>query len=435
MPPVVYDLARPTGPDPGRGPLLLASASQSGRRVDGAATEVSLMTRRVLLIALAAGLAVVAMAPPAQAREVPTVAPGVALQEAWPGVKFSEPTCCTNDGASDFMYIGEQRGTVARIQKYRGTGPVPAPQLFLDLRRRVVNKVQAGLLGLAFHPTTPTRVFVAYMAPAATGFEMRISEVQSNGTICNAASEKILLRFPKRRPIHQAGGLGFGPDGMLYAAIGDGGDEMTSSTDGAKTHPQNPTNPLGKILRLDVSTPGSARPPADNPWATGSNMWMKYVWAYGFRNPYRFDWDSTGRMWTAEPGTKGPTSREWVKEIKRGANHGWPFFEGEQRLAAGTPRPPVVMPAFVYPSSESEAGAAVFGKFYRGKRVPSLTGRAVFVDYMRGMVYALDLSGPKGTNWQILGGLPNPSCVGADRQGELYVCSNDSGQIMTIIAK
>jgi glucose/arabinose dehydrogenase len=369
----------------------------------------------------------------------PDAMAGVGLAEAWPGVEFKEPTCCVSDGSPGFLYVAEQPGRILRIAKWRGQGAVPQPEVWLDLRSSVVNQQQGGLLGCAFHPqyATNQRFFVSYLSKGPGGaqaYVLRLSEFTGAGAACNPTSEKILFQIAKSRAIHQGGGIAFGPDGMLYVGVGDGGDAVEAATAGNTFPSQSPQNPLGKMLRIDVSTPGKAAKAAGNPWETGQG-WMPFIYAYGLRNPWQFDWDAKGQLWTAEPGTSGPGSREWVTMVKGGGNHGWPYFEGDRPLAQGSPAPAdVVMPAFVYESG-AQAGAAVAGKFYKGNRVPALAGRFVFLDYMRGEVYSLDLSSGKGTGWALIGKVPDCASVGADAQGELYVCSNGSGKIWTIIAQ
>lgn len=362
----------------------------------------------------------------------------VGLVEAWPGVVFDAPTFCVSDGSDTTMFIGEQTGRIKQIAKYRGQGDVPQPTNFLDLSSKVHAKMQGGLLGCAFHPqyATNNRLYVSFLIQGpGTGeqaFTLRVAEYSAPGGVCDPASEAVVLDIPKSRAIHQGGGLGFGPDGMLYLGVGDGGDKVDGTTEGKTFPSQNPQNPLGKILRVDVSTPGKGAPAKDNPWATQKG-WMPFIWAYGFRNPFQFAWDANGRMWTAEPGTKGPGSREWVTEVRRGGNHGWPFFEGDRPLAKGD-APGCVMPVHVYDSTD-KAGAAVAGKVYRGRRVPGLAGRFIFLDHMRGAIYSLDLRDGTAKDWRLVGSIPDPSAVGEDAQGELFIASFGQGKIFTAVGK
>ncbi|MGE0193595.1 MAG: sorbosone dehydrogenase family protein [Planctomycetota bacterium] len=391
-------------------------------------------------LALALALTLLVLPAPAHAAD-PAPMPGVGLAEAWPGVKFTEPVFCVSDGSADSMFVGEQPGQIVKIAKWRGQGAVPQPTVWLDLKSNVAVGGQGGLLGCAFHPQHAQngRVFVSYLMKGPGGenaFVLVVSEFTATpGGGCDAASEKRVLQIGKRRNIHQGGGLGFGPDGMLYLGVGDGGDPVSPQTVGKDFPSQTPGNPLGKILRMDVSAAGKCVPGAGNPWGTQQG-WMPFIFAYGFRNPWQFDWDAQGRLWTAEPGTSGEGSREWVTEVKRGMNHGWPYLEGDRPFAqgGGAAPPGVVMPALVYQSGQ-RAGAAVAGKFYKGSRVPALKGKLIFVDYMRGEVYSLDVSSGTGTDWRLLGQVPECSAVGRDNDGEVYICSNGKNSIWTVIPR
>ena len=392
-------------------------------------------------LALALALAFLVLPGSAQAAD-PTPMPGVGLAEAWPGVKFTEPVFCVSDGSPDSMFVGEQTGQIVKVAKWRGQGAVPQPTVWLDLKSKVAYEGQGGLLGCAFHPQFAQngRVFVSYLAKGPGGenaFVLVVSEFAATpGGSCDGASEKRVLQIGKRRNIHQGGGLAFGPDGMLYLGVGDGGDPVSQQTVGKDFPSQTPNNPLGKILRMDVSTVGKCVPGAGNPWATGQG-WMPFIYAYGFRNPWRFDWDAQGRMWTAEPGTSGEGSREWVTEIKRGMNHGWLYFEGDRPFAQGGAAPAannMVMPVLVYQSGQ-RAGAAIGGKFYKGSRVPALKGKFIFIDYMRGEVYSVDLSSGAANDWRLLGQVPECAAVGMDAQGEVYICSNGKNSIWTVIPR
>jgi glucose/arabinose dehydrogenase len=178
---------------------------------------------------------------------------------------------------------------------------------------------------------------------------------------------------------HNGGALEFGPDGMLYVALGDGGSGGDPQGNG-----QNTNALLGKILRIDVS--GDAyRVPPDNPFAGGGGRGE--IWAYGFRNPWRITFDrETGELWA---GDVGQNTWEEVDRVVRGGNYGWNVLEGNECFRAPTcDRDGKISPRAVYPTAD---GCAVTGGYvYRGTSMPDLRGWYVYADYCSGVVWALN---------------------------------------------
>lgn len=386
---------------------------------------------------------------PCDARAGPPDMPGVQLVDAWPNVEFKEPIHVTHakDG-SDMLYVCEQPGRVQQIRKYRGVGPVPSPTLFLDLGAHVYARSQGGLLCMACHPRfSENRLFyVSYLAentaPGAGDdkFKLVIAEYRSAGARADPASRRVVLEVPKTTAQHQAGGLGFGPDGMLYLGIGDGNETKDDQAENA----QNARKWLGKIVCIDPlgRAPGKGYGiPGGNPWRDGAQGVLPEIWAFGFRNPWRFCWDERGRMWVTEPGTTGPESREWVTEIVRAGNHGWPYMEGNRALKPPPAGKSIVPRCFEYLRGATTASSCgVGGYVYRGDRVKALRGRYVLGDFIRGEAYCINLvqDGARflGTDFRTLGQCPDLASFGEDEQGEIYLCSNgDLGVIFTLAPK
>lgn len=371
----------------------------------------------------------------------PTQMPGVQMVEAWPDVEFKEPVdvAAPKDG-SNLVFVVEQKGTIRVLPKYRGVGPVPRPKLFLDIRSKVWARSQGGLLSLCFHPkyAQNKRFYVSYTAkhpspgPGAHAYKLVLSEFRGGAT-ANASSERVLMEIGKSNVQHQAGGIRFGPDGMLYMSVGDAREGDAA---------QNPRSYYGKILRIDpMARTGTLAYgiPKGNPWMSVKGV-KPEIWAYGFRNPWRFAWDLQGRMFTTEPGSSGPESREWVMQVKYGANHGWPFMEGTRRLKSPSKPKTFEPPVFEYVRGGGDGTAGVGAAVYRGDRIKALRGKYVFGDYMRGEVYCIDLvtqgSGKSarvvGRNHRKLGEVPELAGICEDAQGELYFCSNDMGLVFTL---
>ncbi|MDA1194747.1 MAG: PQQ-dependent sugar dehydrogenase [Planctomycetota bacterium] len=394
---------------------------------------------RILLVALPLLILVL---PGEHAESRPAQMPGVRLLEAWPDVEFKEPIDVTSarDG-TDFVYVAEQKGTIQRIAKYRGSGAVPRPALFLDIKSRVYAQSQGGLLGIAFHPEhrTNRRLYVSYLAENADAqlkFKLVVSEFRSNGERADPRSERIVLEVPKDSAQHQGGGIRFGPDGMLYIGVGDAKQEDSA---------QNPRSLYGKMLRIDPTATAGGRAygiPQGNPWPAVEGV-RPEIWGFGFRNPWRFGWDLQGRLYAVEPGTSGAESREWIMQVKYGSNHGWPFMEGTRRLKSPAKPKDFVPSTFEWVRGDGGGTAGIGGTVYRGDRVKALRGKYLFGDYMRGELYCIDLAtvgnDPQtqrvvGQNFRLVGEVPEFVGMGEDDQGELYFCSNDMGIIFTMAA-
>jgi glucose/arabinose dehydrogenase len=403
-----------------------------------------------LLGGATAALLTLLPAAPAQAR--PPALTNVQLVDAFPDVEFKEPIHVTNghDG-SDWLYVVEQPGTIQRIRKFRGVGPVPQPSLFLDLRSKVYARSQGGLLCMACHPKFATNhlFYVSYLAknptpgPQDLKFKLVVAEYRSLGAKADPSSARVVIEVPKKTAQHQAGCIGFGPDGMLYLSIGDGNESKNDQAENA----QNPRMLLGKILRIDPSGRQPAHDgqpakgysiPNGNPWPHNPGV-RPEIWAFGFRNPWRFCWDPQGRMWVTEPGSSGPLSREWVQQVKYAGNHGWPFMEGTRQLKAPPKAKNFVPPAFEYVRGNEGATAGIGGVVYRGDRCKGMRGKYIFGDYMRGTVFCIDLTqqGNRvvGTNYRTVGDVPDLVSFGEDEQGEIYICANEMGAIFTMAPK
>lgn len=378
----------------------------------------------------------------------PPQMPGVQFIEAWPDVEFQLPIDVTHAGdGSDWMYVAERPGRIQRIKKWRGVGDVPQPSLFLDLTAKVYEKSQGGLLSFAFHPNFRTNklLYVCYLAsnptpgPRGLKFKLVVAEYRSGGATAVPSSFRVVMEVLKHTAQHGGGCIRFSPtDGMLYIGVGDGN---VPGADQMPKHPsQNAAGYMGKVLRIDPGAPAGGKGygiPRGNPWMNVRGV-RPEVWGYGFRNPWRFSWDARGRMWTLEPGTTGPESREWIKEVVYGGNHGWPFYEGKRVLKAPPARLKIVPTPFEYVRGSGGSTAGIGGVAYTGDRIKALKGKYIFGDFMRGEVYSVDLvDGPNrtvtGRSFQKLGDVPDVAGFGTDAQGEVYaVSTGDLGIVFTL---
>ena len=290
-------------------------------------------------------------------------------------------------------FVVEQGGVVRAFANQAG---VASSVVFVEITSRVRSGGEQGLLGLAFHPDFPSdpRAYLSY-TNATSGLVSRVSEFRTRdgGSTLDPASERVLLSVPQPATNHNGGHIAFGPDGFLYVGLGDGG----SGGDpwGTFGNGQNLQTLLGKMLRIDVVSATGAVPyriPADNPHAgnalcsagTGAQACPE-IYAYGFRNPWRWSFDpGSGDLWV---GDVGQGALEEVNRVGRGGNYGWRCFEGTNAFNAncGPNAASSLPPVAQYGRS---AGQSVTGGFvYRGSAVPALTGRYVFGDFVTGRIW------------------------------------------------
>jgi glucose/arabinose dehydrogenase len=316
-------------------------------------------------------------------------------------------------------FIAEQDGKI-KLMTDRGqlTG------VALDLTGVVTDpddNVEGGLLGLAFHPQDPFRVFTNYTY--GTPLKSRIAEWHMNATgVIEEGSEKVILEIDQPFSNHNGGEVAFGPDGYLYLGLGDGG-----SAGDPKGNAQNLQVLLGKILRIDVDHGKPYSIPLDNPFVHVPNA-RPEIFAYGLRNPWRFSWDSvTKEMWA---GDVGQDRYEEVDIIKSGGNYGWRTMEGASCYKPSTncKQEGLEKPVFSYPRAD---GVSITGGYvYRGQRVPQLAGTYVFADFQTGAIFGLRNYG-KDVKKLAITGRYIPS-LAQDAKGELYALDYLKGQMLSL---
>jgi len=252
------------------------------------------------------------------------------------GSGFSSPVFGVSaPGAANHLFVVEQH--TGRIQDLNlDTGAVST---FLDLPdSSLAGGGEQGLLGLAFHPgyAANGRYFV-YLTNSGGDIEVREYNVRDAGLPTNATA-KTVLTFDHPFDNHNGGWMGFGPDGMLYIASGDGGGGGDP-----QNNAQNLNSLLGKILRIDVN--GDAFPsddgknyaiPANNPFA-GGIAGADEIWLYGLRNPWRASFDSaTGDLWIGDVGQGAREEVDRVAAGQGGLNLGWKIKEGFTTFSGGS---------------------------------------------------------------------------------------------------
>lgn len=349
------------------------------------------------------------------------------LIDAFPGVKFSKPVdIAVPPDRSGRFFVVEQRGLVKIATP--GTPPVTA----LDLTERLATGSEQGLLGIAFDPEFSKSgfVFINYTRRSDRATVVSRFSLSSSGDLIDPQSELEILSVAQPYANHNGGQIGFGPDGYLYLAMGDGG-----AAGDPHNHSQDLTTLLGSILRIDVSGAHQARAyriPPDNPFVGNQKGFREEVWAWGLRNPWRFSFDpETGKLWT---GDVGQNKWEEINVIERGKNYGWNKREGTRCFGGSTCEGDFTQPVCEYSHSE---GQSITGGFvYRGKQLPALVGWYIFGDFVSGRVWAIDGTAGCAKKELLIGVADSErisvSSFGRDREGEIYLLSYGDGRVLKI---
>jgi len=340
------------------------------------------------------------------------------------------PLYLTAPAGDPRLFIVEQAG---RIRIVRAGQLLARP--FLDLTDRVASGGEEGLLGLAFHPNYASNgyfyVDYTHLNDARDTLYTLIERysVSAAPDSADSASHKLILRIVQPYTNHNGGLVMFGPDGMLYIGMGDGG-----SGGDPQNRAQNRDSLLGKLLRIDVDNGDPYAIPPSNPFATSGGA--PEIWALGLRNPWRFAFDrAAGLLYIADVGQDLWEEVDVAPAGQGGLNYGWPIMEG---LHCFRPNPcgttGLVQPAVEY--GHANNGCSIIGGFvYRGSRAPSLVGQYFYSDYcsgwMRSFFYAN--GGVTGqTSWTLNVSLGNVLSFGEDSAGELYVLSG-GGSVYRIV--
>jgi glucose/arabinose dehydrogenase len=312
---------------------------------------------------------------------------------------FSSPVLLTHaPGEPRARYIVEQPGRIIRLRGERRT-------VFLDIRRNVAFGGEQGLLGLAFHPRY-ARNRLLYVAYTSREGRNVVARYRSRGIRVVRSSRRILLSVPDPYANHNGGHLVFGPDGLLYTTIGDGG-----AGGDPEDRAQDMQSQFGKLLTLNVSNPSNTR------WE---------IAGLGLRNAWRFSFDrETGDLYIGDVGQNAIEEIDFTPRDSPGLeNYGWDLFEGSQRFEGGEPGSGrLVFPIFEY---DHGRGCSVTGGYvYRGRAREAERGRYVLGDFCRGTVWSLRVASGEARDvrteqFQV----PFLTSFGEDAAGELYAVSS-----------
>jgi glucose/arabinose dehydrogenase len=319
-------------------------------------------------------------------------------------------------GDTDRLFVVEQGGRILVVENGQLLGTP-----FLDISNFVSNGFEQGLLSVAFHPNYAENDFfyVNYTDTSGDTQVVRYS-VSANPNVADAGSATPILSVDQPFSNHNGGLLLFGPDGMLFIGLGDGG-----SGGDPQDHGQNLGTLLGAMLRIDVDGGTPYAIPADNPYVDNPDA-LDEIWAHGLRNPWRYAVDvQANLLYIADVGQNAWEEVNVEPADAGGLNYGWNIMEGANCFVTDPcDQTGLILPALEYPHGPE---CSVTGGFvYRGTAIPALQGHYFYGDYCAGWVRSFRYQGGAvvdETEWfDAVGGVLS---FGQDAAGELYVLTDD----------
>jgi len=329
-------------------------------------------------------------------------------------------------GDTNRLFVLEQRGTIKVLDRANGN----MLSTFLTLTG-ITSGGERGLLGLAFDPNYNAngRFYTHYTDANGAITIARFVVSSTDANVAEPASQVILVSIPHPTfANHNGGMLAFGPDGCLYAAVGDGG-----SSGDPNNNAQNLASRLGKLLRIDPTTGAACTSGTLNPFLSGGDQ---LVWSYGLRNPWRFSFDGDDLY----IGDVGQANREEINVSQglnagRGLNYGWRLMEGSTCFnpATNCNNGTLTLPIVEY-THDNGACSVTGGYVYRGQAVPAIQGAYFYADFCAGFVRSFRFnngSALEQTEWPLLAA-PSITSFGQDDSGELYILTK-GGNVSRIV--
>lgn len=294
---------------------------------------------------------------------------GFRRQPVVTGLSYPVAMAISPDGR---IFVGERVGNlvVASGGQIRGVTTIPNVDYSVG---------ESGLLGLACDPKfAENQLLYAFYSTARDGRGYnRVSRFTVVGDQLDVSTETVIWEIPVEQVVaHFSGGLVFGTDGYLYISSGDKWDAQRA---------QDLSNQDGKILRIG----GDGSIPPDNPFV-GVPGAAPQIWAYGFRNPFRFSIDrETGHVYV---GDVGLNTAEEVDRVSAGDNGGWPNMEGPICYVDNCSG--YLHPIWWYFHGQPQYGQSVtMGPMYRGKAFPAAFRNCLYVgDFTGGKIRRLEMN-------------------------------------------
>ena len=386
-----------------------------------------------LLVAACGGTA----SPAPTAQLGPTASPGpTGTRAAVPTVTaeivasgLSDPVDVTSAGdASGRLFVVEQPGVIRIIRDGASLA-----QPFLDIRERIASGGERGLLGLAFHPDYPAdpRLFVDYTDLDGNTVIASFVVDADDPDRADPDSETVVLRIEQPYANHNGGGVVFGPDGMLYIAMGDGGSAGDPQGNG-----QRLDTLLAKILRIDIDGAAAGATyaiPPDNPFV-GTSGAKPEIWLTGLRNPWRIRFDrATGDLWIGDVGQNAWEEIDVARAGVGGLDFGWNTMEGFHcyEPADGCDETGLTMPVTEY--GHEDGCAVIGGVVVRDPRQDGLDGHYLFGDGCSDRLWMIDPAGDQRRTPILVAQLGRTlSSINEAEDGTVYATSLGRGELLRL---
>ncbi|MDE2891224.1 MAG: PQQ-dependent sugar dehydrogenase [Chloroflexota bacterium] len=345
------------------------------------------------------------------------------------GHQFHQPIEMLELPDGSFL-VAEQRGYITRFVQDNGE----VEQFgILDLTESITFRGEQGLLSMALHPDYEDNPFLfVYYSPRGESMT-RLSRFRIVQGQAFVEAELVIIEIPQPYSNHNGGAIRFGPDGMLYLGLGDGG-----AANDPQGHGQNRETLLGTIIRIEVNDIDTATPyriPTDNPFLGIAGV-RPEIWAFGLRNPWRMAFDQeTGLLWA---GDVGQDRVEEIVIVRAGENHGWNVFEGDECFRSDddcAALTDAIAPVGTY--GHDEGCSVTGGMVYRGNALRHLQGVYIFSDFCSGTIWGLWPDDSAETGWAretILESGELIASFAVDDDGEVYVLVF-GGPILKLVAE
>ncbi|MCP9765803.1 PQQ-dependent sugar dehydrogenase [Lacihabitans soyangensis] len=353
----------------------------------------------------------------------------IIAEDVFPSLKFNEPISLKFFKIKDkeTLFVLERGGELKKIDLIHNEAFT-----ILNLKNIVSQDLLKGAIDFTFSVTKNTSLlFLTYSKKVKKINHLIVSSfpVSDFNKNIQLSSENIILDIESKD--HQGGTVEFGKDGFLYISIGDGED-----TD-PKNNAQDLSKLNGKILRIDIQNKENLgySIPTDNPYFGNKKGYREEIYAFGFRNPFRFSIDEVNnKLWV---GDVGQENFEEINIVRKGGNYGWKIMEGDSCLNSQSGSQNQILQGPIYSYKHGIEGFSITGgQIYMGNKIPYLKGKYIYGDYVRGVIWALEFENQKSVQNELIGqNIGNVTAFDSDASNELYFCDMIGGKIKKIVPK